>query len=390
MRWLFGGILALAAVLWLAAPLPLRVWDHARVRAHQKFQIWEVTWYHRAIWARRADFDQRELGGVLLAHPGVVAARVEDLIAKDQDDSDDESILRYRGEWSLYFSGLRRQGLDVSAIVARPEGPRMLLGVLAAEARPPRWWSGHWLAAGRTPDASLKMGLVTREDARAAFATLTKAIRPRDRGYLSASLFVLAAHPWIAPEAERERIVADWAASREEFFNKNALRSAKQALALRARFRELLGPEPKLAFHVEPGLPADSETVVREFLGVAGVTAMPGTEPVTLSRAAVRFDEVTSAKITESQRVVREYLPTGGQRYVTRRAVDKIVTDRHRESAGTAAEDVVSLVLEVRGEHFALPPVGDPQKEALKDPSRMDVLAPWRWGRSAYAFGWEP
>jgi len=368
-----------AAGIWWLRPTPLLLLDHRRAQAEVRFGIWDPTWYRRALWARRGDYGDPRLGPTLLADPVVVSHRIADLMAKDKADSSEESILLYRGEWALFYAGLRRQGLSLKEIVARPEGPAMVLGVLAAEANPPKWWTDDfWLA---------RPGLEPLE-AQQAVRWIWPLMRKNDLGLMTALIYDLSVHPDLMTYAETSQVLVEWVKQNGQYFNANHSLSMEAALHVRERLHELLGGGPGVRFVLDPRLKPETEQVIRQFLNLAGVSPVEGLEAIELQQAVVSFAEVTSAKITSREDTVREW-KHGPGRYQTY-YVDRQVTRKDRESAGTAPEEVVSLVLEVKGESFALPPCGDPLKEDLQNPEKLDVLTPWRWGRSAYAFSWEP
>lgn len=382
------GLLAITAgLLWWLRPMPLRLLDHRRVQAEVRFGIWDPTWYHRAVWARRGDYGDPRLGAALLADPLVVSHRIAELMAKDKADSDEESILLYRGEWALFYAGLRRQGLSLEEIVARPEGPAMLLGVLSAEARPPRWWTASFWLQGK-PTPGYRLGLLDSAEAAQAVRWLWPLIRKNDLGLMTALIYSLSVHPELLTYAETTPILEEWVRQNGQYFNPNHSLAMEAAWQARARLHALLGTSAGVTFVVDPRLKPEAEEVLREFLNLAGVKTVEGPETVDLQQAVVSFAEVTSAKITSQKETVREW-KRGPGRYQTY-SVEREVTRNQRESAGTAPENVVSLVLVVKDESFALPPCGDPLKEDLQNPDKLDVLTPWRWGRSAYAFSWEP
>lgn len=374
------ALLAIAGgLLWWLRPMPLRLLDHRRAQAEVRFGIWDPTWYHRALWARRGDYGDPRLGSALLADPLVVSHRIDDLVARDKSDSDEESILLYRGEWALFYAGLRRQGHSLKEIVARPEGPAMILGVLAAQARPPQWW---------TTDFWLSLKLLDSTEAGQAVRWLWPIIRKTDLGLMTALIYVLSVNPQLMTYDETTAVLQEWVKQNGQYFNPNHSLSLEQALRVRTRLHELLSTAPGVQLVMDARLKPETDEVIREFLNLAGVQSVEGPEAIELQQAVVSFAEVTSAKLTSREETVRAW-KRGPGRYQTY-FVERQVTRHDRESAGTAPADVVSLVLEVKGESFALPPCGDPLKEDLQNPEKVDVLTPWRWGRSAYAFAWEP
>lgn len=316
---------------------------------------------------------------MLLADPVVVSHRIAELMAKDKEDSREESVLMYRGEWALFYAGLSRQGLSLKEIVARPEGPAMVLGVLAAGARPPAWWtSSFWMPLPQLEEAQ----------AQHAVSYIWSVMRKNDLGLLTALIYVLSVRPELMTYDETTAVLEEWARQNHQYFNPNYSLSTEQALQVRSRLHTLLGTSPGLRFVIDPRLPQASQEVVTEFLNLAGCRCVEGAEAIEMQQAIVSFAEVTSAKMTSHQETVREW-KRGPGRYQTY-AVERQVTRNDRQSAGTAPENVVSLVVEVKGDSFALPPCGDPLQVDLQDPTKVDVLTPWRWGRSGYAFDWEP
>lgn len=422
-RRLAGIGLAVTVVAGITLQLPpvrsqLALWEHR----HAKFGYDPASMGNGFGFAKRSQLHNPEWGPWLLRDPAVVERRIGCLLAAQRDH-----LIVHRGEWALMFAALRLQGRSTSDIAKRPDGSWLMLGTLASEADPPRWWAqADWLRkeTKATPEGSFRMGLLRPADTE----LLLSQLKQLKLDQLLALVHCQLRHDDGFSPAQRQEILQSWQANQKQYYSVNSAKSVDQMMKIRAHLIEefsILGANGQLQYALKfpEGFTSRQrevcQTVVADFVRSCGWRPQVTDQAqlcLSLALEERTFDEVaadyfqvykTRQRVAVGTRYSRKY-GSGTTVYE-----DREVQTKERKSQ-VGQNEVVSLVIhwnragESVGEALFAPPYGSVTGETLKEMCEIvrkpqlqerelqsldwylanNAAAPWRYGLNGYERDW--
>lgn len=363
-------------------------------------------------WAQRSQLYSQDLGPVLLRDKTVVEQRQQELATHSRAPGE------IPGDWALVFAARRLQGQSNQQILAGPDGLRLTLATMVAEADPPAWWSrSPWLAeqAKCSPRGSFRMGLLGPSDVEPVMSRLGEA---KEKELFCYVRCVLRHDDGFTLE-HRDAVLATWKKAQGQYYSPNNVISVDRALHARLGLKELLASQGapggkeeltlQLAYpeHVGALERKHFEQLFRDFLRSLGyrtrVVPSGGTVTVLVQFGPVNFESVEVKHYepyTATERVSRRIY--GGKYSGYRTEWENRTVTRNKTIAETGAADVVSWVATVQAGTsevmIALPPYSDVSRDTqertlsyLEDFTKVDhfywnyylrndASRPWRFG----------
>lgn len=375
--------------------------------------------------AERRQLHSPEWGPGLLKDARVVEHRVEQLASSDEHGGDQESLIKYRGEWALMFAAMRLQGKDNAQILAGPHGLQLTLATLAAESDPPRWWQeARWLqeAARAQPHDDFRLGLVAQEQVSELVARAGKL----DTHQLPALVHAVLRLQSGFTRADRDAVLQAWLTQQGQYFSPNNALSVKTALAARQSLRELADPlaqDGLLAVRVvaaggfTPEQAAVATEAARDFLRSCGYRLSEGEGlRLEVGLEEVTFEEVATDTFrpfttTERVQVGSSSLRVGNFSVSQPRYAERERVKLERESKVGETRMVTTVVVARAGDRtlqLKVPPYGNIEAdkvteilELIQKPQlssseafnlnwylKQTATAPWRFGLALYEREW--